>query len=248
MQDILKAYGLAQIPVGLNDAEETGSQRMPGEETQQTQNQDQDTRIIQNTQDIQRNTRQIDSNARAIELVPTEPIPVYNANDPIQYLNYGVQGIIFLLVITFGKPLIDQFSLLFSERARIKASKEDKVLDVQMSSSKMILESQADQRDFLQNMIHEQQTRLTSEGLLEREARLKQAEQFFKKIDEQTRVMRNTNLILREVAAILNYQHKISTGQPTVIMPELYQEEKDLEKATVTLTNPLVVPPDQPLS
>ncbi len=240
MQDILIAYGLAQIPVGDNDAESPsgGSQRI---EEDQSQNE----RIDQNTQDIQRNSNRIDDTTRAVELRPTEPIPVYTATDPIQYLNYGAQGVIFLLVITFGKPLIDQFSLLFSERARIKASKEDKVLDVQMSASKLLLDSQADQRDFLQTMIQEQQSRLTGEALLERDARLKQAEQFFNKIDEQTRVMRNTNLILREVAAILNYQHRSSTGQHSVNMPDIYEEEKELEKQT-TLTNPLIIPPEPP--
>lgn len=106
---------------------------------------------------------------------PTKAIIVQEKEDPItvqqvpappsagSVLNYGVQGIVYGIVISFitvlGKPLFETLQLSLSEKAREKQSREKMALESQIQLQATLAGHREDQQKmqtFMQNLLTEQ--------------------------------------------------------------------------------------------
>jgi hypothetical protein len=171
-------------------------------------------------------------------IYPVEPVPTYTSPQPEQFLSYGIQGAIITLMLGLGKPLIDRLSVMFSERARIKASKEDKALDLQIRGAELSAGKEKDQQDFLQQMLERQQANYNQELKEQRVSNNQTMVEVYRKLDEQIRVLRNSNLLIRElIVAIATSQQPRGRKE----LPPLDPDEIALEAQSAVYKQPTPV-------
>ena len=114
---------------------------------------------------LQTNPRSLAAGDNTTTTIKTteEPTPVTVVPQPPNLTNYTYQGVIYsiciVIVINLGKPLVEAFTMLFSEAARNKKEKELKALDAPLR----LQETMEEQQKFLQALLEKQQTHSATE-------------------------------------------------------------------------------------
>lgn len=92
-----------------------------------------------------------------------EPVPVTQTPSPDALASYGIQGVVITLMVYVGKPLLEKLYLLFSEGARAKHERQQKLEEAQMKQAELLENTKRDQRDFLETFVQQQQQQIFSE-------------------------------------------------------------------------------------
>lgn len=167
---------------------------------------------------------QPENSTTTIETV-TDPTPVKVVPQPPNIANYTINGVILsiciVIITNLGKPIVDSFTLLFSEAARNKKEKELKALDAPLR----LQESMEEQQKFLQTLLEKQQTHNANE-LTEVLHKMTLA---FNKIDATVKESTEKNAKFLAGAEALKVEiQKVSNAIPIRIIQDKQSDSSDL--------------------